>query len=180
LLPVRICQTLLPAEFFPAIAAQFPRRQATNSTWADFAIAGIEQLIRAYLTGERAMASGAPLTPARDRAAIRKLQNALKPFDAGWLSEKTCDLVPDDLSEKLARRDKELAKMPVRPAAAYGWVTLCGLLGAVLKEVGLECDGRDRPAALKFVVRVLELAPIKHPDLRDNPRRLAALVFPKQ
>jgi hypothetical protein len=126
------------------------------------------------------MASGARLTPARERAAIRNLQKALKPFDAGWLSQDTCDLVPDDLSEKLARRDKELAKMPVRPAAAYGWATLCELLGAVLKKVGLECDRRDRPAALRFVARVLELAPIKHPDLRDNPRRLAALVFPKQ
>ena len=181
LLPARISQTSLPAEpaeLVPVIAAQFPHRQTTDLTLADLAIADTEGQIGAYLTSERAMASGAPLTPARERAAIKQLQYALKPFIAGWLSRETCDLVPDDLPEKLARQDKELAKMPARPAAVNRRNALLGGLGLVLEAVGLAGDHRDRAAALKFVARVLELAEIKHPA--DKPSRLAALVFPKQ
>jgi hypothetical protein len=103
---------------------------------------------------------------------------ALKPFQEGWLSDQTCELVPLRLYETLEQRAKELENKRMYSAAREQLQTLCGALGLILTRFGAT-NGADVPRScvLNFIDHVLTFANIEHPDPIDHSDRLAALVF---
>ena len=153
----------------------------TEPTLADLIIKFVEDDIVSHLTATSATSGGAPLTPARARAAIRRLREALKPFREGWLDTETCDLIPPDLDACLEQRERELEAMPALPAERRERGVLCERLGIILKRFAEANNVRlERSWALGFIACALDSAGIPHPDPSEHSQRLAALVFPER
>jgi hypothetical protein len=159
----------------PDAAVTLPEKVKTI---ADCVIQRTEDAINSHLTASPVI-SEASITPARVRAAIRRLREALKPFLGGRVDIETADIVPADLDAKLAAREHELERR--LPAASQRMLTLlCQTIRITVTNFASAnrapiCDQH----VLKYIDLALTYARIKHPDLAKHRDRLAALVFEK-
>jgi hypothetical protein len=177
LLPVQLQQLRVPENIKQAVA-ESPGAPKLE-TLTELIVALTEEYIRSYLTTTRGLVGDTPLNPAKVKAAIRKLRQALKPFVAGWVDDETADIIPDDLDKQLDVRERELAGMRLPPAKRRYLAALCKSIGAVLKcyaQAEVAFPERD---AIRYVATALDYAGIEHSYSTENPSRFAALVFPK-
>jgi hypothetical protein len=178
LLPLQLRQLDLPENIKQA-GAELPGAPKLK-TLADVIVVDTENLIKRYLTLEKAVGDGTPFNPANVKAAIRKLRKALEPFVRGWVDEETASIVPNDLDERLARRERDVAKLRLAPYDRRRLDVLCQSIGVVLTEVALTYQVTfEIPDKAKFVVTALDYAGIEHSFSKENPSRFAARVFPK-
>ena len=177
LLPVQLQQLHVTDNIEPAVAESHSGPHL--ETLAERIVALTERDVRSYLT-TRGLDGGTPLNPANDKAAIRKLRLALKPFVAGSVNDETANIIPNDLDVRLAERERALAGMRLPPAKRRYLAHLCQSIGVVLKQYAqanqVTFPERD---AIRYVVTALDYAGIKHSYSTENPSRFAALVFPK-
>jgi hypothetical protein len=177
LLPLPLQQLSVPESFNRKARLSGP---AQFETMAEPIIAWTQEQIQFYLALSAAT-GGAPTNRANVRAAISKLRAALKPFVEGWVDNKTATIIPNTLDRRLAKRERELAKMRrLPPVKRRNLGFLCQNIGCFLKHYELENQvafvERD---AIRYVATALDYAGIQHSYSTENPSRFAALVFPK-
>jgi len=152
-----------------------------DATVADWIVRAAEEAIGAHRSGHQMLGDGTPHTVASERAAIRRLIEALKPFTLGWLSEETCELIPAALMGDLKRQQKKLEAEPHHYTAREELKVLCATLGLIISSVTQACGdalgSKEKHAVVQFVDAALDHAGIAHPNFATNPRRLTALVF---
>ena len=178
LLPLELRQLDLP-DNIKQLGAELPGAPKLK-TLAELIIVDTENLIKTYLRVESVVGDCTPSNPANVGAAIRKLRKALEPFVSGSVDEETASIVPDDLDERLARRERDVAKLRLAPYERRRLDVLCQSIGVVLTGVALTCQVTfEIPDKVKFVVTALDYAGIEHSFSKENPSRFAARVFPK-
>jgi hypothetical protein len=156
--------------------AHAPRRPLKRL--ADVIVHETESAVNSHLTASPLLAER-PLNPANVRAEIQRLRNALKPFVRGWVDSETADLVPPELDDALARRERELETMHLPPMERRMLAQLCQTIGVLVREFARENDASITDLeALRYIDAALKCAGIDHPDLAKHRDRLAALVFP--
>ena len=148
-------------------------------TLAELIIVDTENLIKTYLRVESVVGDCTPSNPANVKAAIRKLRKALEPFVRGWVDEETASIIPDDLDERLAQRERDVAKLRAVPYERRPLDLLCQSIGAVTEIASEYQVTFEIPDRIKFVVTALDYAGIEHSFSKENPSRFAARVFPK-
>jgi hypothetical protein len=177
LLPLQLQQLRVPQNIKQQ-SAELPGAPQPE-TLADLIVAQTEESIQSYFTVRR-LAIDTPANPANVRAAILKLQAALKPFVAGLVDAETAAIIPDDLDRRLADRQRELAGMRLPPAKRRNLVRLCRWIGVLLKQWAsanqVSFEKRD---SIRYIATALDHAGIDHSYSTENPSRFAALVFPK-
>jgi hypothetical protein len=167
LLPERFRQLTAPADI-----------ASSNFSIADMIVQFTAEQIGVYRSGMEMMKGGKALTPASERAAIRKLRDALKPFTRGWTTEETANLIPYELDASLAQREAELKSLPTSPARQRPLMLLCGTLGVLLKNFATANDiALEQSQLLSFVSQALTFAGIEHPAPESHSGGLAKLVF---
>jgi hypothetical protein len=159
---------------------------------ADLVIVITEEAINSYRTGSPIVSKGR-INPPNARAAIRRLrtdirrlQEALKPFERGWVDSETADivppnLVPTDLDAKLAARDQEIAKLGrLAPTPRRSLAFLCQIIVGIIKQlVSAQGETVSEKDILRYVDAALKFASIKHPNIPKHRDRFARLCFPK-
>ena len=174
LLPLRLHQLDVPEE----VAAELVGGPKL-STIAELIVVYTEELITAYRT-EKGLSDHTPANPANVVAAIRKARNALKPLDSGWVDEETASIIPDDVDERLARREHEIAKLRLGSYQRRRLVLLCKHIGVGLTKIASANQVTfEIPDMIKFITTALDYAGIEHSYSKANPSRFAARVFPK-
>ena len=174
LLPRRLHQLDVPEE----VAAELVGGPKL-STIAVLIVVYTEELIKAYLT-EKGLSDRTPANPANVKAAIRKFRKALEPLDKGWVDDETASIIPDDLAERLARREREIEKLRLTFYQRRRLDLLCEHIGVGLtriasaNQVTFEISGM-----IEFITTALDYAGIEHSYSAQNPSRFAARVFPK-
>jgi hypothetical protein len=179
LLPVQLQQLRVP-ENIKQEAAKLPGTQKLE-TLAERVVAHTEERVSLYLTTLPLVTGQHPPTnSASVKAAIRRLRAALKPFAAGLVDDETAGIIPDDLDERLAARERELADMNLPPIKRRLFILLCQSIGVYLKQYAsanqFSFEERD---AIRYVATALDCAGIEHSYSTENPSRFAALVFPR-
>jgi hypothetical protein len=127
---------LLPLEFQHAdipedLASKLPGTPSPK-TLAELIILDTESLISSYRK-----AKNLTITPARVRAAIRKLLDKLKPFVEGWVDDETAALIPGGLDKRLAARELELQGRRIAPGK-QGIDYLCQKIDNLLNQNATE------------------------------------------
>jgi hypothetical protein len=173
LLPCKLASLRLPTD-----AATLPTKEKTI---ADRLIQSTEELINFYLTTSRLNSEAStPTNPASVRVAIRRLRDALKPFERGWVDDETASLVPADLIAKLSARYQEIANLNLPSAKRRALETLCQGIAVFVRRYATENgEAISEKNMLRYVDAALNFANIKHPNIAKHRDRLAALVFPK-
>jgi hypothetical protein len=143
LLPERWASLPIPSAYIEkAATAQHPPKR-TLKTVADVVIHETEGAISSYLTHNQLISEYGMPTPARVRAAIRCLRQALKPFVREWVDTETAVLIPIGLDDALAAREQEIAGQRLTPRRA-----LALLCQAICKMLASACDLLDRIASI--------------------------------
>ena len=174
LLPLRLHQLDVPEE----VAAELVGGPKL-STIAELIVVYTEELISAYIT-EKGNSDRTPANPANVKAAIRKFRKALEPLDKGWVDDETASIIPDDLAERLARREHEIAKLRLTFYQRRRLDLLCEHIGVGLTEIASANQVTfEIPDMIKFITTALDYAGIEHSYSKENPSRFAARVFPK-
>jgi hypothetical protein len=113
-------------------------------------------------------------------AAQRGARQALKPFVLGWVDYETAEIIPRDLDDRLALRERELSGMRLPPFRRRNLALLCQYIGVFLKQWAsanqVPLAERD---AIRYVATALDYAGIENSYSTENPSRFAAVVFPK-
>ena len=150
-----------------------------KQTLAELIVGYTESDINSFLTSARELGDG-PYNPANVIAAIRKLRAALHPFVAGWVDHETADIIPGDLDDRLAGRERELTGKRLPPLKRRQLGLLCQTIGVYLNTFAaanqVVFEERDK---LRFVATALDHAGIEHSYSTENSSRFAALVFPR-
>ena len=177
LLPLELQQLPVPEN----IEQEVPELPGASQheTLAKLIVAWTEHQIQSYLTTRR-LGIGRSANPANVAAAIRKLRAALKPFVEGWVDYETAEIISDDLDERLAHRERELAGKRVPSLERRNFVLMCQLIGAFLRQFALanKVAFEERDGA-RYVAAALDCAGIEHSYSTENPSRFVALVFPQ-
>jgi hypothetical protein len=148
-------------------------------TIADMAVQATEEAINSHLTAIRLVLEGG-LTPAKVRAAIRRLREALRPFVRGWVDSETAEIIPEDLDDKLAARDQEIATLRLSWPQRRALAMLCQIIVMAVKNcISISGETVSEDDILRYVDAALSFAKIKHSDPKKHRARFAALVFPK-
>ena len=176
-LPLQLQQLGVPENFKQQVAA-LPNGPQLE-TLAELIVALTEDAIKTYLTGRR-LIGGTPANPANVKAAIRKLRAALKPFVMGWVDSETAAIIPGDMDERLANREREIAGMRLPPSGRREFFLLCQTIGVFLKHFASANQVTfEERQAIRYVATALDHAGIEHSYSTENPSRFAALVFPR-
>jgi hypothetical protein len=162
----------------PEVAAALTAKgRPVPSTPAEWIIDAAEEQIRLLLSARRADRKSTPGNPANIRAAIRRLQLAMKPFRAGWVDAETAIIADfESMDIALAKRDKELAEIKrPKPYRLRELKFNCRIIGYA-RICGVELS---EPVVLRFIHAALDAADIHlpHPDERRD--RLRAFVLGK-
>jgi hypothetical protein len=179
LLPRALASLRAPSEYVDE-AARAPRVPGwTLKTIADLVVQMTEEAIISYLTACPLIAEGR-INPANNRAAIRRLRKALEPFTRGWVDDETAGIIPADVDERLAARERELAALHLPRAPRRTLMRLCTTIRSIVTN---HASANRAPISdqhlLKYTDLALTYARIKHPDLAKHRDRFAALVFAK-
>jgi hypothetical protein len=176
-LPLRLQQLRVPENSKQQAAASPDVPQL--ETLAELIVALTEEAIAAYFTGRR-LVGGTPPNPANVKAAIHKLRAALKPFVMGWVDSETAAMIPGDMDERLAKREREIAGMRLPPSGRREFFLLCQIIGVYFKQIASANQvAFDERQAIRYVAMALDHAGIEHSYSTENPSRFAALVFPR-
>ena len=174
LLPPQLHQLGVPEEIKRAAAKS--RGAPKLKTIAELIFVDTEKLIRDYLT-EKRFGGSIPTNPANVVAAIQKLRKALEPFRGG-IDEETASIIPDDLDERLARREHELTKLRLAPYKRRRLDQLCQSIGVLLREFTLANQVTfETPKMVEFITTALDYAGIVHSFSKANPSRFAVSRF---
>jgi hypothetical protein len=174
LLPCKLVGLEVP----PDAKARFPEKVKTI---ADCVIQATEEVVITYLTAS-VVISESPINAANNRAAIRRLREALRPFVCGWVDDETADIIDwRNLDAKLAARDREIAQLRLPPAKRRILAMLCQSIEVCVRQFvcanGATVGEQDM---LRYVDTVLKFARIKHPNIAKHRDRLAKLVVPSE
>jgi hypothetical protein len=178
LLPSRLQELTAPSGPFEMLTRHSPQREL--KTISDVVIHEAEGAIASFKTAESLTNPENVATPARVRAAIRRLRKALEPFICGWVDVETANIVPDGLDDALARRGQELED--VRQAGgergnlSFACVSMKGAVKTWASCNQVDISDLD---VLRYIDEALSFGRIKHPDFLKHRDRLAALVFAK-
>jgi hypothetical protein len=155
-----------------------PQREL--KTVGDIVIHETEGAIASFKTVELLGRPENTATPARVRAAIRRLRKALQPFIGGWVDLETAKIIPDGLHEALTNREQELQQVRLPGGERSNLFIACDSMRAVIKvwASSNEIDIGDLDL-LRYIDAALSFGGIKHPDFMKHRDRLALLVFPK-
>jgi hypothetical protein len=178
LLPSRFAQLTAPSGPFDMLTSNPPRREL--KTVADVVIHETEGAIASFKTVEPLRNPENTATPARVRAAIRRLRRALEPFMRGWVDPQTAKIIPDGLDDALEHREQELKQVRLPGDERGTLIIACDSMRAVIKlwASSNQIDFSDLEL-LRYVDAALSFGGIKHPDFSKHRDRLAALVLPK-
>jgi hypothetical protein len=159
----------------PEYAANVPKKV---KTLADFVIYATEEEVCFYQT--ISVLSDDPINAASVRVSIRRLREALKPLVLGWVDDVTAEIIPAELDERLAARDREIAKLNLPAFRQRALAVLCQNIEVWMRQIA-SANGEtvSEQDILRYVDVALTYAGIKHPKLAKHRKRLAALVFPK-
>jgi hypothetical protein len=176
LLPSRLGRLTAPSGQFEMLTPHPPQRELT--TIADIVIHETEGAIASFKTVEQHPENTA--TPARVRAAIRRLRKALEPFIRGWVDLETAKIIPDGLHDALMNREQELQQVRLPGGERGNLFIACDSMRAVIKvwASSNQIDIGDLDL-LRYIDAALSFGGIKHPDFMKHRDRLALLVFPK-
>jgi hypothetical protein len=145
---------------------------------ADLLVWRTEGAINSHLTLS-SLNSEHKANPANVRAAIRRLRTALKPFVRGWVDEKTAEIVPPDLDDRLAAREQEISKLRLSSARRRNLGLLCQTIEIAVRQWA---TANEVPVSeqemLRYIDAALSFAKIDHPKIPKHRARLSALVFP--
>jgi hypothetical protein len=179
LLPDRLHNLPVPDGYTEKAANAAHRPAFKLQTLADAVVYETEGVIASHLTTTRLLRNkGAQFSnPANVRVAIRRLREALKPFEAGWVDDETTKLIPDGLDDALAAREQKLKSVKVSSAGNRILSFTCEKIGGLLQKIVGETHMRKR-AIRQFVATALDCAGIKYPDQDSHPERLDKLIFP--
>jgi hypothetical protein len=178
LLPSSFSQLSAPAEPFEILTCQSPQRELKSI--ADVVVHETEGAIASFKTAKSSMNPDNAATPARVRAAIRRLRQALGPFIRGWVDVETAKIVPDGLDDALARREQELENIRLAGGKSGNLLYACGSMrAAIITWASANHVGISNLDVLRYVDVALSFGAIKHPDFLRHRDRLSALVFPK-
>jgi hypothetical protein len=184
LLPSKLSGLSVPSD----AVAKLPTK---IKTIADVVILKTENAVNSYRTGSPIVSKGR-INPPNVRAAIRRLrtairglQEALEPFEQGWVDSETADIVPPnlvplDLDAKLEARDQEVAKLRrLAPAPTRALALLCQMIVVDTKQL-ISANGEtvSETDILRYVDAALKFAGIKHPNFPKHRDRFARLCFP--
>jgi hypothetical protein len=177
LLPRQLQQLGVP-ENIGQVVPELPGA-SQHETLAKLIVALTEHQIQSYMTTRR-IGSGASVNPANFARAIRELRAALKPFVKGWVDYETAEIIPGDLDERLAHRERQLAGMRVPPLERRNFVLMCQRIGVFLKQFALANDVafEERDGA-RYVAAALDCAGLEHSYSTENSSRFVSLVFPQ-
>ena len=171
LLPCKLVGLGVP----PDAASTFPEKVKTI---ADCVIQATEDEINSHLTAGPVFSEGL-FTPARVLAAIRKLREALKPFERGWVDDETADVVPAGLHAKLVAREQEIVRMRLPPLRQRALALLCQRIAVHVRQyASVNGEIISDQDLIGFVDAALNCAHINHPSLSKHRDRLASLIFP--
>ena len=177
LLPLQLQQLKVP-ENVELVVPELPNA-ALHKTIAELIVAWTENKTQSYLKVRR-LGGYTPANPANVKAAITKLRAALKPFVLGWVDYETAEIIPSDLDDRLALRERELSGIRLPPFKQRNLALLCQFIGAFLKQWAsanqVPLSERD---AIRYVATALDYAGIENSYSTENPSRFAAVVFPK-
>jgi hypothetical protein len=148
-------------------------------TPAGWIVAMAEEQIRLLRSAQNADTKAAPGNPANYRAAIRRLRQRLKPFVLGWVDPKTAEIANwQSIDGALAEREAQLAGR--KRSAPYSYRELqhnSHLIIRGTRELArIYGVSIDDDVLLRFIVNVLDLAEIEHPDPAEHPGRLRTMV----
>jgi hypothetical protein len=115
-----------------------------------------------------------PPTPAKERAAIRRVLQALEPLRKGYATEETANLIAPDTFEALEKRGEDLKTVRISSAQHGPRMMLIWTLGFILRLF----PELDRPHIFRFIFEALNFAGVKCPDPGKHPEQLAKHVFP--
>jgi hypothetical protein len=162
----------------PADAANLSLPQKVK-TISDYVIQLTEGEINTYLTGRQLIAEG-QTSPASNRAAVCRLRRALTPFLNGSVDDETANIIPADLDDRLAAREKQLAQLRAKPAARRMLEMLAQSIEVIVRRYALAYgETVSENDMLRFIDAALSFAGVRHPDVAKHRARLLALVFPK-
>jgi hypothetical protein len=163
----------------PAEAAKVPLPLRVKiKTVADFVIVSTEEAINSHLTGRPLIADG-QTNPANNLVAVRWLRHALKPFVNGSVDDETASIIPADLDDKLAVRERQLMQLRAKPTSRRALAMLCQVIGVYVRQSAL-ANGEtvSKEEMLRFIDAALSFARIPHPHVVKHRARLIALIFP--
>jgi hypothetical protein len=178
LLPSQFGELTAPSAPFDMLTIHAPQREL--KTIADVVIHETEGAIASFKTVESLAGPENTVTPARVRAAIRRLRNALEPFTRGWVDVETTKIVPHELADALVRREQELEGGRQAGGERGNLLLACGSMRSVMNTWAFcnQVNISDMDL-LRYVDAALSFGGIKHPDFLKHRGRLAALVLPQ-
>jgi hypothetical protein len=180
LLPNRLALLDVPSDYREEAAKAPHAPNRTLKRFADVVVYETEGAISSHLTTERVSSEHRMPTAANVRAAIRRLRYALKPFVDGWVDTDTADIVPAELDEALAARERKIGGCRLPPMSRRNLQLLCGAIRDLVTHIAGAKDAMiSDQDILKYIHFALVFARIGHPDLGKHRDRLTALVFPK-
>jgi len=92
----------------------------------------------------------------------------------------TAEIIPAELDERLAARDREIAKLNLPTFRQRALAMLCQKIEVWVRQIAsANGEAVSEQDMLRYVDVALTYAGIKHPKLAKHRKRLAALVFPK-
>ena len=98
----------------------------------------------------------------------------------GWVDSETAAIIPGDIDERLANREREIARMRLPPSGRREFFLLCQTIGVFLKQFASANQVTfEERQAIRYVATALDHAGIEHSYSTENPSRFAALVFPR-
>jgi len=180
LLPNRLALLDVPSDYKENAEKKPHAPRWLLKTMADVVVHETEGAISSYLTTERVSSEYRMPTAANVRAAIQRLRDALKPFVDGSVDTDTADIVPAELDEALAARERQIGGWRSSPVSRRNLQLLCGAIRVFVTNIAGANDAMiSNQDVLKYIDFALVCARIDHPHLGKHRDRLTALVFPK-
>jgi hypothetical protein len=164
LLPSSLGELSAPKGPYETLTYHPPQREL--KTIADIVIHETECAIASFKTVELLGNAENTATPARVRAATRRLRRALKPFTQGWVDVETANIVPAALDDALSHREQELKQVRLAGGERGNLLLACGSMRAVVKVWASSNQTNIGDLdLLRYIDAALSLGGIKHPIL---------------